>query len=76
MKMAKVFANGGSQAVRLPKEFRFDESEVVVRRFGDGVLLLPSRVSWDDWFKRLDDFPDDYMADRDQPAEPERREGF
>ena len=41
MKKAKVFMNGQSQAVRLPKEFRFEEDEVTVQKFGDGVLILP-----------------------------------
>ncbi|MBI2313191.1 MAG: AbrB/MazE/SpoVT family DNA-binding domain-containing protein [Betaproteobacteria bacterium] len=42
MKTAKLFMNGKSQAVRLPKEFRFDGTEVVIERAGDGVLLLPA----------------------------------
>ena len=76
MRTAKLFMNGGSQAVRLPREYRFDETEVAVRRFGDGVLLLPPRVSWDEWFRRLDGFPDDFMADREQPSDVELREAL
>jgi len=45
MKTAKVFMHGNSQAVRLPKEFRFSGNEVVVQRAGEGVLLLPRRLS-------------------------------
>ena len=37
MKKAKIFMNGQSQAVRLPKEFRFDDDEVIVQKFGDGI---------------------------------------
>jgi antitoxin VapB len=41
MKTAKVFQHGNSQAVRLPKEFRFADDEVIVKRHAGGVLLLP-----------------------------------
>jgi antitoxin VapB len=47
MKTAKLFANGKSQAVRLPEEFRFEGSEVRIRRFGLGVLLEPATVDLD-----------------------------
>jgi antitoxin VapB len=45
MKTAKVFRHGNSQAVRLPKEFRFDSDEVLVKRAAGGVLLLPKRIT-------------------------------
>ena len=45
MKTAKVFRHGNSQAVRLPKEFRFDDDEVIVKRSSGGVLLLPKRIT-------------------------------
>lgn len=45
MQTAKVFQSGNSQAVRLPREFRFEESELVIRRVGHAVLLLPRRLS-------------------------------
>jgi antitoxin VapB len=46
MKTAKVFKHGNSQAVRLPKEFRFDEDEVLIKRSGEGVLLLPRKLTY------------------------------
>jgi len=46
MKTAKVFKHGNSQAVRLPKEFRFDEDEVMIKRSGEGVLLLPRKLTY------------------------------
>jgi len=77
MTTAKLFANGGSQAVRLPKSMRFDGEEVEIRRFGDGVLLLPiGGVDWDDWFAGLYEFTDDFMAERNQPMAAEEREPF
>jgi len=47
MKTAKIFKHGNSQAVRLPKEFRFDADEVLVKRSGGGVLLLPKKITYD-----------------------------
>jgi len=44
---AKVFKNGASQAVRLPKEFRFDAEEVCIKRIGSAVLLFPKDAAWD-----------------------------
>ena len=73
MTKAKVFNNGGSQAVRLPAEFRFDADEVDVRRdpiSGDVILSKP-RASWDDYFAWVAtlDLPLDFMADREQPVD-------
>jgi antitoxin VapB len=55
----KVFMNGRSQAVRIPKELRFEEEQVTIRRFGDGILIEPVRSSgWaEGWFEaiRIDD---------------------
>ena len=56
MKTAKIFQHGNSQAVRLPKEFRFDEEEVVVKRHGGGVLLLPKQYAFDDLLTMLEGF--------------------
>lgn len=47
MKTAKVFKHGNSQAVRLPKEFRFAGEEVQIKRVGAGVLLLPTQVTYE-----------------------------
>ena len=46
METAKIFENGRSQAVRLPKKFRFDENEVYVQKLGDAVILIPKDASW------------------------------
>ena len=76
MKTAKLFRNGDSQAVRLPKEFRFDGEEVLIRRIGDAVVLLPVARSWDSLLGSLDKFPADFMADRGQPDDSDEREHF
>ena len=73
MSKAKLFMSGGSQAVRLPAEFRFEGSEVDIRRdpiTGEVVLSRPTR-SWDDyfaWVRKLG-LPDDFLAERDQPKD-------
>jgi antitoxin VapB len=75
---AKLFTNGRSQAVRLPKDFRFKGKEVYIRRdphTGDVVLSQGPPKSWDEIFQKLDKdpFPADFMADREQ-GEYEKRE--
>ncbi|MBL1353546.1 MAG: antitoxin [Zetaproteobacteria bacterium] len=68
MNTAKVFQNGRSQAVRLPKEFRFEGNEVFVHKVGNAVVLLPIQHSWDTLFESLNLFSEDFMADgRQQP---------
>ncbi len=74
MKTAKLFRNGESQAVRLPKEFRFAGNEVFIKRVGDAVVLLPKAKSWDTLIESLAKFPADFMNDREQPAEADSRE--
>ena len=53
---AKVFENGRSQAIRLPKECRFTSDEVMVNRIGDIVILLPKQNKWDLFMKAIDMF--------------------
>jgi antitoxin VapB len=74
MKTAKLFKNGESQAVRLPKEFRFQGTEVLIKRVGEAVVLLPATGSWDSLVGSLAKFPDDFLADREQPASTDSRE--
>jgi antitoxin VapB len=76
MKTAKLFKNGDSQAVRLPKEFRFDGSEVLIKRVGSAVVLLPRTKSWDTLIDSLAKFPADFLESRDQPEAAERREAL
>lgn len=63
MMTAKVFENGRSQAIRLPKECRFSSDEVMVNKIGDIVLLLPKQNKWDSFMRAIDMFSDDFMAD-------------
>jgi antitoxin VapB len=75
MKRARLFRNGQSQAVRLPKECRFDGEFVYVKKSGNAVVLLPARGVWESLIRSLGEFSDDFMSDRDQPPARDR-EGF
>jgi len=69
---AKLFKNGKSQAVRLPKEFRFEnQDEVFIKKVDGGALLLPKgdKSVWKRLFEQLDEFSDDFMAQRTQPEQ-------
>ena len=68
MTTARLFMNGRSQAVRLPKAFRFEGDEVRIRRVGRSVILSPISAGWDDLFDALEDFDDDFSIDREQPT--------
>ena len=63
MMTAKVFENGRSQAVRLPKEYRFDTDEVAVNKIGNIVLLMPKLNKWESLMQAIDMFSDDFMED-------------
>ena len=75
MQTAKLFQNGQSQAVRLPKEFRFDDSEVFIKKSGNVVQLIPRSDSWNALFDSLNKFSSDFMSERMQPEE-DKREGL
>lgn len=73
MMTAKLFENGRSQAVRLPKEYRFTGSEVSVNKIGEMVILMPKESKWSGFLQSLDYFTDDFMSDgRGQDAMQER----
>ena len=74
MKTAKIFHNGQSQAVRLPKEFRFDDTEVFIKKCGNVVQLIPRSDSWSSLFGSLKKFSRDFMSERHQPELDEREE--
>jgi len=67
MKTAKLFKTGGSQAVRLPKECRFEGEEVHYRKVGSALVLLPSKGSWEILLEACGEFSPGFMAQRRQP---------
>jgi antitoxin VapB len=71
-KTAKLFKTGRSQAVRLPKEFRFEGNEVRIRRVGQGVLLEPMKVDLEELFRKLDAVGVPFPDRPEQPPMQER----
>ncbi|MDR2215269.1 MAG: type II toxin-antitoxin system VapB family antitoxin [Nevskiaceae bacterium] len=69
---AKLFVSGRSQAVRLPKSLRFEGSEVIAKRFGNGVLLLPPDNPWQLMREALQEFEPGFQMQREQPPQQER----
>ena len=69
MQTAKIFKNGNSQAVRLPREFRFDDMDVYIKKIDDIVILVPRSGSWRSLVNSLESFSDDFMDERAQPHE-------
>jgi len=69
MQTAKIFTNGRSQAVRLPKECRFSGEEVYIKKFENLVILISKDDPWASLISSLDQFSDDFMENRNQPNE-------
>ena len=76
METARLFKNGQSQAVRLPKDFRFEGEKVFIKRVGKAVVLIPYQDSWQTLFESLDQFSDDFMEVREQPPTEHRESLF
>jgi len=76
MKSSKLFNNGRSQAVRLPKEFRFEGTEVYVKKLGNTVVLIPTADPWANLRKSLTMFPADFMKDGREQTQLKEREDF
>ena len=77
MMTAKIFENGRSQAVRLPKEYRFSSNEVAVNKIGNVVMLMPideAENKWAMFSQALDMFSDDFMEDGRTDLSPQKRE--
>lgn len=75
MESAKIFMNGRSEAVRLPKNCRFGSNEVYIKKIGELVVLIPKDKIWDVFVKSLDDFTDDFLTTRPDDI-PQKRDGF
>lgn len=71
---AKLFMTGRSQAVRLPKSLRFEGTDVIAKRFGNGVLLLPVDAPWALMKDALDEFEPGFSLEREQPVQTPRDE--
>lgn len=76
MQTAKLFMNGNSQAVRLPKEFRFYGEQVYIKKMSNGVLLLPYENGWQAMFDALEQFSPDIFAEGREQPELQTRDGL
>jgi len=77
VKTAKIFRSGNSQAVRIPKEFQLEGSEVEIVKKGSSLVLRPCKNSWAPLFESLNRFTDDFMeGGRRQPRTQKRQRAF
>lgn len=74
MQTAKLFQNGQSQAVRLPKSFRFEGTEVTIKRVGEGILLLPLKHSAEQLLTLLESVDEPIAIERNQPSTEDVRD--
>ncbi|MEM9773069.1 MAG: AbrB/MazE/SpoVT family DNA-binding domain-containing protein [Chloroflexota bacterium] len=78
MEKATLFKNGGSQAVRLPRKFRFEGTEVYIRKVPEGILLMPKEeyadLIWQEWLENLNKY--DEIIEIDRGGDPQVREGL
>ena len=73
MVCTKVFTSGNSQAVRIPKEFHIDFSELCIKKIGSSIILPPKESNWENLERSLSEFSDGFMIEgRSQPAMQER----
>ena len=72
----KVFTSGNSQAVRIPKEYHIDYSEIFIKKIGTTIILYPQSKPWENLKKSLSEFTDDFMLEGRNQPEFESREKF
>jgi antitoxin VapB len=76
MEKTKLFQNGNSQAVRLPKEFRMPGNEVKISKKGNQIIIEPLEITWDTLFESLAEFPEDFMEEGRNQAAVQNREAL
>ncbi|MES3006148.1 MAG: type II toxin-antitoxin system VapB family antitoxin [Pseudomonadota bacterium] len=74
--IAKIFTIGGSQAIRLPKEFRFETEQVSIRKSGDDLIISAIKLNWDDFFDQSSAFGNDFLAERDENTRAQERDSL
>ncbi len=67
METAKLFCNGKSQAVRLPKDYRFSGDEVYIKKVGNSVFLYPKDKAWETFMEGINGFTDDFLPNGRMP---------
>ncbi|MDC7219917.1 MAG: type II toxin-antitoxin system VapB family antitoxin [Spirochaetales bacterium] len=76
METVKVFKSGNSQAVRLPKEYSTDESELFIKKIGNSIILTSKRDIWNSFRNSIDNFSDDLFSEGREQQEMQERENF
>ena len=76
METAKLFQNGNSQAVRLPKKFKIPGNMVKISQQGTQIILEPLETIWDSLFESLADFPEDFLASGREQPDMQKRDSF
>jgi len=76
MQTARLFVNGRSQAVRLPKEYQFKGESVFIQKVGEAVLLVPVDKDWETFLHGLNSFSDDFMSEGREQGIDQEREAF
>ncbi|MDR2575251.1 MAG: type II toxin-antitoxin system VapB family antitoxin [Treponema sp.] len=74
MQTARLFVNGRSQAVRLPKEFQFRGENVYIQKVGEAVILVPFDKEWETFLHGLNNFSDDFMSEGRLQGKGQKRE--
>ena len=76
MQTAKIFINGRSQAVRIPKEFQFKGEEVFIQKVGDAVILVPKNKAWNTFLDGLNGFTEEFLREGKLDLPDSERELF
>ena len=76
MQTARLFVNGKSQAVKLPKEYKFRGENVYVQKIGEAVILVPVDKEWEVFMHGLNSFSDDFMSDGRLHETDQERDGL
>lgn len=76
MLYTRVFTSGNSQAVRIPKEYHIDSSEILIKKIGSTIILYPKNRPWENLERSLTEFTDDFMSDGRNQPKLENREEF
>ncbi len=77
LKIAKIFINGKSQAIRIPKEFRLPGTKAFIKKHGNTIVIMPyNSKPWENLFNSLTKFSEDFMVDRNQPSKQQHRDFF
>ncbi len=76
METVKIFQSGNSQAIRLPKKYRFEGKEALISKVGNAIIIFPQQDGWKSFFADLELFSDDFMIERNQPKGQDREDMF